>query len=74
MEQKRYAVAVKRGAESQVPADWLQQLSATEGITVEGSYNQRAQILADDSAVEALRNRLGSALRIEEITERGPDT
>ncbi len=72
MEKKRFAVAVKRGAEAEVPADWLQRLSAVPGVTVEGSFHQRAQILADDAAVEALRREMGDALRVEEIAERGP--
>jgi hypothetical protein len=70
---REYIVAVRRDSREDAPADWLQRLRETEGVSIVGASGERAQISADEAAVERLRGSLGSFLHIEPTISHRPN-
>lgn len=63
-----YAIAVKRTQRSQVPADWIDQVTRITGITLVGDRSARAvRIRATEEGLREARSRLGEYLEIEPI-------
>ena len=69
MAEETYIVALRRSQREHAPADWLERLGATDGVSVVGSSSNRAQITADDASLERVRDELGTWLRIEPVIE-----
>jgi hypothetical protein len=67
VETSEYIIAVRRDHREDVPADWVRLLTEVEGVSVLGSSHKRAQILANDFAIQRVRLSLGSYLRIEPV-------
>jgi hypothetical protein len=66
-----YVIAVRRGA--QAPADWIDILHATPGVSVVGQLGNRAQVVASDDAIEITRRQLGEAFIIERFIAHRSD-
>jgi hypothetical protein len=71
-EQKHYLIAVRHGAEGNVPPNWHQQLSQITGVSLLGVSPGRAQFLATPDAAEKVRAIFGNDYEIEEATPRQP--
>ena len=69
MAEETYIVALRRSQREHAPADWLERLGSTEGVSILGSSSNRAQITADDSSLARLRAELGTWLHIEPVIE-----
>lgn len=72
MTEDAYIVAVRRSRRAGAPADWLDRLRATPGVSVVGTVSGRAQIRADDDTVARVRADLGAYLHIEPVIEHLP--
>lgn len=69
----RYSIAVKRKYREEMPADWVEQLSACEGLELEGDRQfGRLVVKANDRGIEAARALLGEMLHIEPLTFYSP--
>ena len=65
-------MAVKRGAEQKVPANWSEELKAVEGVSVQGATGKRAQFEATPDAVDRVKSKFAENFHIEEAVERRP--
>ena len=72
MAEDTYIVAVRRSQRALAPADWLDRLRRTDGVSVLGESYGRAQITADSRAVERVRHELGTFLLVEPLIEHHP--
>ncbi|HET9369897.1 MAG TPA: hypothetical protein VFO19_06605 [Vicinamibacterales bacterium] len=64
----QFVVAVKRDARATAPADWIEQVRRTPGVTVLGAANpNRVQIRATADAIRHLRETLADCLHVEPI-------
>lgn len=68
-EGKRYVMAKKRGAGS-VPADWANQLSGMEGVSVTNSTADRAYFRATEDSIPKVRDRFSDKFHIEASAQR----
>jgi hypothetical protein len=64
----QFVLAIKRDARAAAPADWLDRVRRTPGITVVGDANpSRVQVLATADAIRQLRETMADVLHIERI-------
>ena len=67
-----YIVAIRRDCRDRAPEDWVERLTHVEGVSIIGASARRAQIAADDGAVERLREDLGAYAHVEPVIEHRP--
>jgi hypothetical protein len=63
-----FVIAVKRDRRGEVPADWVDVVRGTSGLTVMGDANAtRLQVRATPAAIEQVRTQLSDYLHIEKM-------
>jgi hypothetical protein len=67
-----YIVAIRRDCRHDAPTDWVERLNRVDGVSVIGASDRRAQIAADDCAVERVREDLGAFALVEPVIEHRP--
>jgi hypothetical protein len=68
-----FVVAVKRERRHDVPADWLDVVRGTSGVTVIGDSSPlRVQVRASSEAIARISERLADYLHIEKVIPHHP--
>jgi hypothetical protein len=68
---ERFALAVDRDRRSEVPSDWIEQLSHIPGVEIIGQPSSRSRVLiaASDGGIVGIRNTFKNAIRIERLVD-----
>jgi hypothetical protein len=63
-----FVIAVKRERRDEVPAEWVELVRGTSGVTVMGTANPgRMQVRASPEAISRIRAQLADYLNIEKL-------
>jgi hypothetical protein len=63
-----FVIAVKRERSTDVPADWIEVVRGTSGVTVMGDASpSRIQVRASAEAISRIRDRFSDYLHIESL-------
>ncbi len=64
-----FVIAVRRERRGDVPADWIQTVRGTSGVTVVGDASPvRVQVRATPDAIEQIQHELSEYLQIEKLS------
>ena len=67
-EDEDFVIAVKRERREDVPADWIDTVRGTSGVTIIGdASSSRVQVRASAEGVASIRDRLSDYLYIEKV-------
>ena len=69
---KHLVVAPKAAQQTQLPPDWQEQIARMSGLELIGSSFDRVQLRATAEGFDALKNKFGHLLNIEEAIARKP--
>lgn len=72
MAANQYVVAWRRASRENAPADWVEQIGAIDGVSMEGSTGHRAQVIADESGLAQIQRNFGSEMLIEPVISHHP--